>query len=278
MIPVNVFLTAVILSHWNPSFPPLSNFTPADIESREESLSLFDSAAQEMDVPTEITQAIARVESNGTPYALNVEGKGYFFDSKEEALAAAAKAESEGRSFDSGIMQINNWWLKRFGIPLEAVFDPEANILLGSWILKQEMERGSDTWAAVGRYHSPNADRGNNYAQLVRQALGKGPGKISTNSVRQDANQDVSSEPLRREPPREKSVVHKEVDPRSAAPLVVYRGASKPTFNRTPADIEEPEQEPGQKSLQDSSQRTELVAQNTSEQLEEEVRVFVRRF
>ena len=117
MIPVNVFLTAVILSHWNPSFPPLSNFTPADIESHEESLSLFDSAAQEMDVPTEITQAIARVESNGTPYALNVEGKGYFFDSKEEALAAAAKAQSlsaagrvepqVGRQDDHGVAEVH---------------------------------------------------------------------------------------------------------------------------------------------------------------------------
>ena len=64
--------------------------------------------------------------------------------SRDEALAAARRAEAAGQSFDSGIMQINNWWLRRYGIPLEAVFEPEANILLGAWILKQAIEQDGD--------------------------------------------------------------------------------------------------------------------------------------
>ena len=67
---------------------------------------LFEAAAQEVDVPPELTQAIARVESGGTPYALNIEGRGYFFDNKAEAVAAAEQAQALGQSFDSGIMQI----------------------------------------------------------------------------------------------------------------------------------------------------------------------------
>ena len=55
---------------------------------------LFEAAAQEVDVPPELTQAIARVESGGTPYALNIEGRGYFFESKAEAVAAAEQAQS----------------------------------------------------------------------------------------------------------------------------------------------------------------------------------------
>ena len=136
---------------------------------------LFAAAAREVDVPPTLTQAIARVESKDWPWALNIEGRSLFFDTKAEAVAAARRAEAAGRSFDVGAMQVNNWWLKRYGIPLEAAFDPAANILLGSWILKQEMEREGDTWKAVGRYHSPNAKRGERYANQVRRALERGP-------------------------------------------------------------------------------------------------------
>lgn len=135
----------------------------------------FEAAAQEVDVPPALTKAIAHVESEGWPWALNVAGRSYFYESKAEAVAAAKEAEAAGRSFDVGAMQVNNWWLKRYGIPLEAAFDPAANILFGSWILKQELERAGDTWTAVGRYHSPNAKRGERYANRVRRALERGP-------------------------------------------------------------------------------------------------------
>ena len=118
---------------------------------------LFQEAAQFWGVPVAWTQAIADVESGHNPWALNIEGKGYQFASKDKALAMAKQADAEGRSFDSGIMQVNNFWLKKYGIPLEAAFDPQANIYLGSWILKQEIDRHGQTWEAVGAYHSPNA-------------------------------------------------------------------------------------------------------------------------
>ena len=200
------------------------------VETEEASqASFFEAAAQEVDVPPELTQAIARVESGGTPYALNVEGRGYFFDSKEEALAAAIEAKAAGKSFDSGVMQINNWWLQRYDIPLEAVFDPAANILLGSWILRQELDRHGDTWTAVARYHSPNADRGNQYVALVRRALERGP--IQTAS----------------KPTQNSSLVHSQKEEVAAAvphaslqgvatSLVVYRKMDRPVWACVPAD------------------------------------------
>jgi len=102
---------------------------------------LFLQAAKAHGVPMDWTQAIARVESGWSPFALNIEGKGYFFASKDEALTKARQAQAEGRSFDSGLMQINSRWLDRYSIPLEAALDPAANVWLGSWILKQEIER-----------------------------------------------------------------------------------------------------------------------------------------
>lgn len=146
----------------------------------ERNEALFREAAATVGVPMALTQAIAGVESGGSPWALNVAGRGHIYASRDEALAAAWRAEAAGQSFDSGIMQINNWWLRRYGIPLEAVFEPEANILLGAWILKQAIEQDGDVWKGVGRYHSPDAVRGRKYAALVRRALERGPAQQST--------------------------------------------------------------------------------------------------
>ncbi|MDD2464478.1 MAG: lytic transglycosylase domain-containing protein [Desulfobulbus sp.] len=149
--------------------------------------SMFEEAAQFWGVPVVWTQAIANVESGSSPWSLNIEGKGYRLTSKEKAVAMAKHAEAEGCSFDSGIMQVNNFWLKKYGIPLEAAFDPLANIYLGSWILKQEIDRHGQTWEAVGAYHSPNESKGRRYAEMVKGALAKGrapkatvPGSLSS--------------------------------------------------------------------------------------------------
>jgi soluble lytic murein transglycosylase-like protein len=148
--------------------------------------SMFEEAAHIWEVPAALTQAIARVESGLSPWALNIEGKGYHYDSKEKALAKAKEAEAEGRSFDSGIMQVNNFWLKKYGIPLEAALDPLANIYLGSWILKQEIDRHGESWGAVGAYHSPNKTRGRMYAEMVKDALAKGPVSAPARTVASD--------------------------------------------------------------------------------------------
>ena len=167
---------------------------PARAEQALPLVSMFVEAAHAWGVPAAWTQAIAHVESGLSPWALNIEGKGYRFDSKEKALAKAKEAEAEGRSFDSGVMQVNNFWLKKYGIPLEAALDPLANIYLGSWILKQEIARHGESWNAVGAYHSPNEDRGRRYAEMVKDALGKGPVKVSVRAV-------VSNKPVEKGKP-----------------------------------------------------------------------------
>jgi soluble lytic murein transglycosylase-like protein len=135
---------------------------------------MFQEAAETWGVPAALTQAIARVESGMSPWSLNIEGEGYKFDSKEEAVAKAQEARAAGRSFDSGVMQVNNQWLKKYGIPLEAAFDPLANITLGSWILKREIDRHGLNWEAVAAYHSPNPGQGRKYAEMVKKALDQG--------------------------------------------------------------------------------------------------------
>lgn len=225
----------------------------------------FQAAARETGVPVALTQAIAGVESGGSPWALNVAGRGHIHASRDEALAAARRADAAGLSFDSGIMQINNWWLKRYGIPLEAMFDPAANILLGSWILRQELDRAGDAWTAVARYHSPDAVRGRKYAALVRRTLERGPEQLSAaapgrrsrglaHAKREKNARTVSPEAaqgsttVRPVPGLEGEGETSQAFDRSAGTmpaagtLVVYRQSyQQPVFTRTMPDNPEPE-------------------------------------
>lgn len=148
---------------------------PVLAESRENDLpavaELFAVPCLELDIPCPLTMAIARVESNLHPWSLNIEGQSYRFKTKAEALTKARAALAAGRSFDVGLMQVNSWWLKRYGIALEAALDPLANIYLGGWILKSEIKRHKDLRSAVGAYHSPNPDKARRYADVVMTAL-----------------------------------------------------------------------------------------------------------
>jgi len=171
---------------------------------------MFRDASQTWGVPIALTQAIARVESGLSPWALNIEGRSYTFDSKEKALEIAQEAQRANRSFDSGVMQVNNFWLKKYGITLEAAFDPAANIHLGSWILKQEIQRHGENWNAVGAYHSPDSARSSRYVAMVKAALAKGPVKdgATTRPVRTTALPDKPAQTIQ---------------PMLIAPLVVAR-------------------------------------------------------
>lgn len=158
------FAILAILIHLSVAHAAMSNAQPS-LDS------MFQEAAQAANVPAPLTRAIARVESGLNPWALNIEGKGYLFPSKTQALEKAKVAQATGQSFDSGLMQINNRWLERWQIPLEEAFDPQTNIHLGSRILKREIDRHGETWNAVGAYHSPSETRQREYIAKVKAAL-----------------------------------------------------------------------------------------------------------
>ena len=215
-----------------------SEAVTADSDTTQNYEEQFKNAANEVNVNVDLAKAVAQVESRHHPWTLNIAGRSFFFDTKEEALAAAERAKAAGKSFDTGIMQVNNWWLKRYDIPLETALDPTANILLGSWILKQALnQHPDDKWAGVGKYHSPNASRGERYAAQVRQALERGPvgsgrpkttGKSATDLANAKKSgmkpgKGVSGERSRK--------FNQQVADQIDAPLVVYV-KPKPIFQR----------------------------------------------
>ena len=127
----------------------------------------FSAVAEGTGPPSRLVEAIARQESGLNPLAVNVAGKSYYPTTRAEAEAIIRQAQAAGKSFDVGLMQINPWWMERYGIPPASLLDPAVNRVWGEWILTREIARHGLNWRAVGKYHSPDVERGRRYAWFV---------------------------------------------------------------------------------------------------------------
>lgn len=123
--------------------------------------------AEAQEPPPALIKAIAKQESGLNPLAVNVAGRPYSPATREEAEQLIREAVAAGKSFDVGKMQINSWWMERFAIDPFSLLDPAINERWGKWILAEEIARHSLSWQAVGKYHSPDTERGRRYAWLV---------------------------------------------------------------------------------------------------------------
>ncbi len=123
--------------------------------------------AEAAEPPPSLVKAIARQESGLDPLAINVAGKSYYPATRAEAEQLIREAMAAGKSFDVGKMQINSWWMERFTIDPLSLLDPDVNEAWGKWILTEEIARHGLNWQAVGKFHSPDPERGRRYAWLV---------------------------------------------------------------------------------------------------------------
>ncbi len=120
-------------------------------------------------IPPSLVVAIARTESDCNPLCITINGREYRPKNREEALRLAKQAMRQKKSVDIGLMQINSWWLKELNLSCETVLEPENNLLLALWILRQEMRRYGRTWKAVGAYHSKKPARQRAYIRRVQK-------------------------------------------------------------------------------------------------------------
>lgn len=142
----------------------LISFTSEAEASRGACEGAISAAATKYGVPEGILYSVGLTETGRkgslAPYAMNVEGKAYYFDDLDAALEAFERARTGGvKLIDVGCMQINQHFHGEHFTSVEAMFDPRLNVEYAARFLSNLHNR-HETWTmAVARYHAgPNND------------------------------------------------------------------------------------------------------------------------
>lgn len=137
-------------------------------------------AAQTSDVPVEILLAVTRVEtgrtqdgqSNPWPWAINLAGKGHWFDDVDQAIAFADEQLALGvENFDVGCFQINLRWHGAEFSSLADVFEPQINADYAARFLSELYAEKGDWAQAVAAYHSRTPDVAAIYVQKIQDVM-----------------------------------------------------------------------------------------------------------
>jgi hypothetical protein len=111
----------------------------------------FEEAGAEYGINPQILRAIAKVESNYNPAAVNMNTNG---------------------TYDFGLMQINSSWAATLGKKRwNKLGDACYNTKTGAWILAQCMNKYGYTWKAIGCYNSQTPTKRDRYAKRVFDQL-----------------------------------------------------------------------------------------------------------
>jgi len=134
-------------------------------------------AAENTGVPLSVLMSIARVETGTSitgaltpwPWTANLGGKGYFFQTMDEAIAFSAQHIDAGTiNFDVGCFQINLRWHSKGFTSLENAFDPMANANYAANFLAR-LHQDTGNWSdAVATYHSRTPEHAQTYLEKVK--------------------------------------------------------------------------------------------------------------
>ncbi len=146
-------------------------------------LAAADVAADRHGVPRAVLRALTRTETGRTrdgalqpwPWTVNMEGKGFWFDTRAEALSFAEAEQARGaRSFDIGCFQVNHRWHGEHFASVDAMFDPATNADYAASFLR-ELFAETGVWdRAAGFYHSRTPEHFERYAARFARILERG--------------------------------------------------------------------------------------------------------
>lgn len=127
-------------------------------------------------IPPKLLRAISLVESGRTkggqkvswPWTVNVEGKGHYYNSKQEAINAVKAFQAQGiNSIDVGCMQISLKHHKGAFNSVEEALDPAKNVAYAARYLSTLKSDAPSWFKAVGNYHSATPIHHNRYKNVV---------------------------------------------------------------------------------------------------------------
>lgn len=179
----------LVLLSANPSQAVVSD-DRAMIEGAKLCTSYLPRQERQYGIPEHLLAAIASTESGRYnkqlglslpwPWTINVEGKGYFFDTKEEAIAAVQGFQQRGfQSIDVGCMQVNLHHHPNAFSSLEQAFDPAYNVAYAAQFLKRNYDDEGSWHKATADYHSHTLFFGEQYTRLVYSAWSRIINKVA---------------------------------------------------------------------------------------------------
>ncbi len=155
------------------------------VRAEDDPAALCDAAAQtaarDSGVPADILLAITRAETGRRnrgvlrpwPWAINDNGQGVWFATRDEAMQAAQDRLSAGDdNFDIGCFQINTRWHGQAFASLNDMFDPATNARYAATFLTELMRETGDWNRAIAAYHSRTAELAGPYLDRVTALRG----------------------------------------------------------------------------------------------------------
>lgn len=141
-------------------------------------LKLFEAYEHKYNMPSDTLHSISlqesgRMHSGGRtkmvwPWTVNVEGKGYHFNSKKEAVRFVKGELAQGRrSIDVGCMQVNLKQHPDAFSSIEEALDPRSNVNYGAYFLRLKYEQLGNWSKAIAHYHSATPSLGVPYKDKV---------------------------------------------------------------------------------------------------------------
>ena len=171
LIPMKIVIAPILLLIAIPAWAE----TPSPFADCEAAIA---AAEKQPRIPDKLMPAISRVESGRFdpvtkrvrpwPWTINVEGTGFFFDAKDQAIAAVREMQARGiRSIDIGCMQVNLMHHPTAFASLDEAFEPAVNARYAARFLIALYRQSGDWSLAAANYHSANVDRGEDYQRRV---------------------------------------------------------------------------------------------------------------
>jgi soluble lytic murein transglycosylase-like protein len=163
------------------SLPSLSlAYMDYELSESKRCSSLFSYFEKRLRLPQDTLHSISLQESGKKhsrhdimvvwPWTINVEGKGYFFKTKREAIRFTKEQLAAGKeSIDVGCMQINLKHHPKAFSSLEQAFSPHNNVAYGALFLRQKYDQFGNWEKAVGNYHSADEVLSKKYQKSVRK-------------------------------------------------------------------------------------------------------------
>jgi soluble lytic murein transglycosylase-like protein len=119
-------------------------------------------------IPSGLLVAIAKVESDIRPYAINIAGKTVIANDPKEAALVVKDALSRGiTNIDIGIVQINYRWHGENFNSVEEMLNPKLNTEYAGRLLAKLFKQHGDWHKAIRFYHSNTPEHHRKYSRKI---------------------------------------------------------------------------------------------------------------